>query len=225
MSLLAEILPEDRWNRSLMAAFLVLWAVSCIRLPHPEYFVIQHVPTVLATAALIMVERKQAVDRLGFTFIVLFLTLHLLGGRYLYSFVPYDDWSQKILGVSITELFGFQRNHYDRLVHVCFGLLFAYPLAWFFHKRLGLAGWWPMILAVCVILAAGAVYEIAEWLAAMTFAPDWAEAYNGQQGDIWDAQRDMACAAVGAFIAAGWIGLKQRVMTPRTPSPSGRGPG
>ena len=67
-----------------------------------------------------MAERKHVVDRLGFTFIVLFLALHLLGARYLYSFVPYDEWTQKLFGVSITEQFGFQRNHYDRLVHVCF---------------------------------------------------------------------------------------------------------
>jgi putative membrane protein len=63
-----------------------------------------------------------------------------------------------------------------------------------------------------MILAASALYEIGEWLAAMTFAPDWAEAYNGQQCDIWDAQRDMACAAVGAIVAVAWIGLKQRAM-------------
>src|SRR5688572_7436139 len=83
MTLLGGILPDDRWNRSLMAAFLVLWALSCIRLPHPEYFVIQHLPTVLATIALIVAERKHVVDRLGFTLIVLFLMLHLLGARYL----------------------------------------------------------------------------------------------------------------------------------------------
>jgi putative membrane protein len=207
---LVGMLPEDRWNRSLMAAFLVLWAISCIRLPHPEYFVIQHVPTVLATIALVVAERKHVVDRLGFTLIVLFLMLHLLGARYLYSFVPYDDWTQKLFDVNITEQFGFQRNHYDRLVHVAFGLLFVYPLARFFHKRLGLAGSWPPILAVCTILAASAVYEIAEWLAAMTFAPDWAEAYNGQQGDLWDAQWDMALACAGSMVSAAIIAVLGR---------------
>ena len=154
MSPLVGMLPEDRWNRSLIAAFLVLWAVSCIRIPYPDYFVMQHVPTVLAAITLVVADRKHVVDRLGFTFIVLFLTLHLLGARYLYSFVPYDEWTQKLFGVSITEQFGFQRNHYDRIVHVCFGLLFVYPAAWFFQQRLRLAGWWPEILAVCMILAA-----------------------------------------------------------------------
>ena len=35
----------------------------------------------------------------------------------------------------------------------------------------------------------------------VTFAPAWAEAYNGQQGDPWDAQKDMAMAGLGALIA------------------------
>jgi putative membrane protein len=33
-------------------------------------------------------------------------------------------------------------------------------------------------------------------------APGNADAYNGQQGDIWDAQKDMALAFVGTLIAA-----------------------
>jgi putative membrane protein len=57
------------------------------------------------------------------------------------------------------------------------------------------------------VLAASAVYEIAEWAVAMIFAPDWAEAYNGQQGDIWDAQQDMALAWVGSMVGAMVIGL------------------
>jgi putative membrane protein len=57
------------------------------------------------------------------------------------------------------------------------------------------------------VLAASAVYEIGEWATAMTFAPDWAEAYNGQQGDPWDAQKDMAFAAVGSILAVGFVGL------------------
>jgi putative membrane protein len=65
-------------------------------------------------------------------------------------------------------------------------------------------------MSICVILAASAVYEIGEWATAMAFAPDWAEAYNGQQGDIWDPQRDMALAAIGSIVAAGFIGLRRR---------------
>jgi putative membrane protein len=45
---------------------------------------------------------------------------------------------------------------------------------------------------------------------AMTLAPDWADSYNGQQGDMWDAQRDMALAACGAIIGIGLVGLLRK---------------
>jgi putative membrane protein len=105
---------------------------------------------------------------------------------------------------------GFERNHYDRLVHFCFGLLFVHPLWELFALHVRVGGWWPGVLAVCVVLAASAVYEIGEWATAMTFAPDWADAYNGQQGDPWDAQKDMALAAAGAILGAGIVSLARR---------------
>lgn len=50
----------------------------------------------------------------------------------------------------------------------------------------------------------------------MLLAPDAADAYNGQQGDAWDAQKDMALALAGALVAAvllGWCG-RRLVITP-----------
>jgi putative membrane protein len=203
MSPVTDLLPRDTLNRHVMVAFLALWALSCFSLPYPKYFAMQHVPTVLAVVALTIVDKKQLIDRTGFSLVILFLLLHLLGARYLYSYVPYDAWSQRLVGVRITDYFGFERNHYDRLVHFCFGLFMIYPLGRFFEWPVGLQGRWPATLAVGMVMAASAVYEIGEWATAMTFAPHWADAYNGQQGDVWDAQRDMALAGSGAVVAAG----------------------
>ena len=131
--------------------------------------------------------------------------MHVLGARYLYSYVPYDTWSERLFGFNVTYHFGFTRNHYDRLVHFCFGLLLIIP-AWRFSRRIiGLDAKWSTIFAMMSILSASAIYEIFEWLAAMIMAPDWAESYNGQQGDVWDAQRDMALAACGALIGLSLI--------------------
>lgn len=160
----------------------------------------QHVPTFLAVMLLIAAERNGGLDRIGFTLFVIFLLLHLVGARYLYSYVPYDDWLQAILGVRLTDYFGFARNHYDRLAHFSFGLLLVYPVEFYCWNKLRLRGWIPPIFAISAVLAASAAYEIGEWAIASTFAPDWAEAYNGQQGDPWDAQHDMALAWGGAMI-------------------------
>jgi putative membrane protein len=207
------LLPEDPFNRRLLAAFLAIWAVSCINLPYPKYFALQHVPTVLGVILLVVVDRKWPLGRLSFALVIVFFLLHVLGARYLYSYVPYDDWSQQFLGVRITDRFGFQRNHYDRLVHFAFGLLFVLPLRQMFGRLLRFRSFWPGVLAICCVLAASAVYEIIEWGLAMMLAPDWAESYNGQQGDMWDAQRDMALAGAGAATAAAIVGALQRKQT------------
>lgn len=196
-------LPQDRLNRVLFVSFLTLWAISSICVPYPEYFWMQHVPTILAVVALVVVEPQ--LDRLAFSLIIAFLLLHLVGARYLYSYVPYDDWCYQWLGVRITASFEFRRNHFDRLVHFCFGLLFVYPMMHLFVRHLQIRRWWAAAMAVGAILAASAIYEIAEWLVAITFASDWADAYNGQQGDPWDAQWDMALAGLGAIITAGLL--------------------
>jgi putative membrane protein len=208
MSCFHNLLPEDSLNRRIIVVFLFVWAASCWNVPYPkEFFAMQHVPTVVAVAALILAETRLRIGRLSFALIIAFRLLHLIGARYLYSNVPYDDWSQKFLGFRIGERMGFERNHFDRLVHFSFGLLFICPLWDLFTRYARLGGWWPGVLAICVVLAASAVYEIGEWATAMTFAPDWAEAYNGKQGDPWDAQKDIALAGVGAILGAGVVGL------------------
>jgi putative membrane protein len=44
------------------------------------------------------------------------------------------------------------------------------------------------------------LYEVFEWLLSVFLSPDQAEAYNGQQGDMWDPQKDMALAMLGAIL-------------------------
>jgi len=207
MSNRPTVLPRDRWNRWALALFLLLWVVSCVRPPHPEYLLLQHGPTFVAILALIVVQNWLRVGRVSYTFILLFLAVHLLGARYLYSFVPYDDWLEPLLGFRITEYFGFKRNHYDRLVHFLFGLLIVVP-SWRFSRRiLGLNGWWSAAVAFSIIMTASAVYEIIEWGIAMTQSTMTAESYNGQQGDVWDPHWDMTLAGLGSLIGLGLIAV------------------
>jgi putative membrane protein len=207
---LSKLLPLDRVNRHLLAFLLLALAVSCIRQPYLDYFGMQHAPTVLAVTALVYAERRGLLDRAGFALIIMFLLLHVLGARYLYSYTPYDDWSQAFLGFRLTDRLGFERNHYDRVVHLCFGLLLTYPLMQYFRQQRMQPPLAAAVLAICVIAAASAVYEIGEWLTAAIFAPDWAEAYTGQQGDAWDAQKDMALAIAGSVVAATLILIRKK---------------
>jgi putative membrane protein len=44
-------------------------------------------------------------------------------------------------------------------------------------------------------------YELIEWLVAVVFTPNWADQFLGQQGDIFDGQKDMSLATAGAIIS------------------------
>lgn len=58
-----------------------------------------------------------------------------------------------------------------------------------------------MILLVLMLnMSTSLVYEWIEWALAMTMSPEQAEAYNGQQGDMWDAHKDMFLAFLGGII-------------------------
>ena len=72
-------------------------------------------------------------------------------------------------------------------------------------RYFGLSAKLSDVLAVECILATSAAYELGEWLVAVFFAPEWAEAFLGQQGDIFDAQKDMALATVGAMLSIGLL--------------------
>ena len=170
----------------------------------------QHVPTVLAALLLAYLSNRFVIGRGSFSSIIVFLCLHTLGARYLYSYVPYDVWSEKLLGVNLSEIFGFQRNHYDRVVHFSYGLLLAVPVQEFERLYLRLSKGLASVLALEFIVATSASYELLEWLVAVVFTPRWAEQFLGQQGDTFDAQKDMALATVGAVVSISVIALTDR---------------
>ena len=65
-----------------------------------------------------------------------------------------------------------------------------------------------LLVAFLSIQAFSMFYELFEWGIAVSLSEGMAESYNGQQGDIWDAHKDMGLAMLGSMIA--WIFLKKR---------------
>jgi putative membrane protein len=185
---------------AIVGCTLIAVAASFVAAPFPAELVLQHIPTLAGLILLVVATVKYRVSRVSFACSICFLWIHIVGARWIYSYVPYDHWSAMLTGHTVSELFGWKRNHYDRMVHLASGLLglplFSEMLQAFFRMR-------PLpsaCLAISCVLATGAAYEILEWQIAMLFSPAMAESYNGQQGDIWDAQKDMALALLGAFL-------------------------
>jgi len=211
-----------RAHRWTLGVFLVVVAATWWRPQYPVEQAMHHSLTVLGLAALLLVQRRRPLPYPSFLLVLIFLVLHSVAARWIYSFVPYDDWTALLTGVRIGELFGWRRNNFDRLVHLSYGLCFG-PVLFQLLRESGTRGIRrAALLAVDVVLSTSAVYELFEWAIAMTLAPGAAEAYNGQQGDLWDAHKDMSLATGGAVAAVTVVAL---LAYHRTRIGSGRGPG
>ena len=125
------------------------------------------------------------------------LAVHALvlavGGHYTYAQVPLGDW--------VRDTFGLARNPYDRLGHLMQGFVPAVLVRELLSRTSPLRGSrWLAPLTVCSCLAFSAVFEMLEWLAAVTGGHS-ADAFLATQGDVWDTQWDMFCALVGATVS------------------------
>ena len=191
-------------QRRLLGALLILLLIAQIDQPYPEIALLQHIPTMLLIVAAPWLLRRWPLSTASVACIAAFMALHTLGGRYAYSNVPYDDWTRALAGASLSDVFGWTRNHYDRLVHFAFGALSVGPVAEIARRRGGLGLRGAALTVLGWVLAISCLYEILEWLLTIVAAGETADRYNGQQGDIWDAQKDMALAALGAIMVLVW---------------------
>ena len=175
----------------------LLLLVSLIRPLYPFEQTLQHIPTVIGLILLAVAARRQWLSPQSIAAICLFLWLHILGARYIYTYVPYDEWTDAVFGKSLSDALGWQRNHYDRLVHFAYGFLASIPIYELARSRGKLGPPAAILIVAAAALGTSALYEIAEWMLTLFVSPEQARRYNGQQGDIWDAQKDMALALAG----------------------------
>lgn len=187
-------------QRRLLGLLLIVLLLAQLDQPYPEIALLQHIPTVLLLVSAPALLRRWPLSTAAVACLVAFMALHTLGGRYAYSNVPYDDWARALTGSSLSEAFGWTRNHYDRLVHFAFGALSVIPVAEIARRWGGLGSRGAALAVLGWVLALSCLYEVFEWLLTIVAAGETADRYNGQQGDTWDAQKDMALAALGAIV-------------------------
>jgi len=198
------------YQRFIVAVVGGAMLASWIRAPYPDQMYLQHIPTVAVLLAWTPLTRRFPMTDTALTCLAAFLLLHVLAARYIYSYVPYDNWAQHLLGFDITTRFGFRRNHFDRLVHFAFGALWIRPMWEVCVRHFRVPRRFAYYTAFEFVLAFSMLYELVEWGLSLILAGQDADAYNGQQGDMWDAQKDMSFALVGAALALTVLFLTQR---------------
>ncbi|MGH0034910.1 MAG: DUF2238 domain-containing protein [Myxococcota bacterium] len=211
-------------NRPLQAMVVVYglaWIAGAVAPVDRETWLLENLLVFAAVAVLAATHGRWAFSNLSYALLGVFLLLHVVGSHYTYSAVPPGDWVRDTLGLT--------RNHYDRFVHGCFGLLCAYPLREITLRRVHAHRSWSYLIPVFMVVAVSASYEVIEWAAARTVDPEVGVAYVGAQGDVWDGQKDMFLALLGASLAMALTGL-YRLATGREPyrgpfsvGPSGAG--
>lgn len=191
-------------KQTAFVATTAIFALTWISPIWPRDQALHSTLTVVGLAWLAAHDRRWSMRLGDFVAVCGFIALHCIAARWLYSNVPYDAFARTVFDWSPQTAFGWHRNHFDRLVHAAYGLSFTAALASNARQRWPLTSGQAFTLAVLVIMATSLIYEWLEWAIALTLSPASAEAYNGQQGDPWDAHMDMLLATIGALTSWFW---------------------
>jgi putative membrane protein len=185
--------PSLRTYFILVAAYAVLFVVAAIHPYDRAVWWAENIPIVLIVLSLALIRRYAFVfSATAYVMMFVLLYLHTIGGHYTFERVPFGF---------VNDLFGFERNNYDRFGHFSVGF-YAYAIAeYLLVKQLVRSRALLYLFPLFSILALAAVYEIFEWLYAVNADASAGIAVLGSQGDIWDAQKDMLADGSGAVFA------------------------
>jgi putative membrane protein len=194
---------KNSWLFAFIAVFAFVWSNSFIGTTDTANWLLENTLTFIFVGFIIITFRKHQFSDLSYLLICIYLCLHVYGSKYTYAENPFGYWLKDVLHLS--------RNHYDRIVHFCFGFLLAYPMREMFLKWLKYPRWVAWLLPIEITLSISAFYELIEWAVADMFFKEHGDAYLGTQGDIWDAQKDIFVAFCGAIIATTIVSLVKKI--------------
>jgi len=158
----------------------------------PQFWVMASILPFLFVVALVASHRFMPLSSASYGLITLYLSLHTVAVHYTYAQVPAGLWLAQSMDLG--------RNHFDRVVHFSFGFLLSYPLEEMFRLLSGARGWLIYYLPVMTVLGLSGLWEIIEAWVAQAVHPELGITYLGSQGDVWDAQQDMAAALCGSLL-------------------------
>jgi len=190
----------DRFALWLLIIFLAVFVALGIDPWYRSDWLLENLIVFFAVPALLLVHRHMPLSKISYSMLFVFLCLHEVGSHYTYALVPYDQWFETLTGTGLNERLGWDRNHYDRVIHLSYGLFITYPMREMVMRVSRVQGFWSYLLPMLVVISTSTLFELLEWAAVLVFGGDLGVAYLGTQGDVWDAQKDMFLAAIGSFV-------------------------
>ena len=125
-------------------AYLIFWVILALKPVDRHDWALENLLIFISTIVLAGTYQRFRFSTLSYGLILIFLALHTIGAHHTYAKVPAGFW--------LGDWFHFGRNHYDRIIHLSFGLLLFYPMRELLQRsarahRLGRRTWkwlrWP----------------------------------------------------------------------------------
>jgi len=189
----------------LLFSFFCIWTNSLIGTTDINNWIIENTLTVLFLFFIFFSYKKYQFSDLSYLLMCIYLCMHVYGSKYTYAENHFGYWLKAYTHSS--------RNYYDRIVHFSFGFLLAYPMRELFLKWLKYPKIVAWVLPIEITLSISALYELIEWAVADVFFKSQGDAYLGTQGDIWDAQKDIFMAFLGAILATTIVSLIKKTFS------------
>lgn len=195
-----------RFPLLLALAYVVFWAVLAIAPVSRAVWWAENLPLMIVFLLLACTYRQYRFSNAAYVMMACWMFWHTIGGHYTFANVPFG-W--------VTEAFGFERNHFDRVGHFMVGF-YAFAFAELLDRKGWAVRWVSVLFGLLAVMAVAAGYEIIEWLYAVLEGGDAGIEFLGSQGDIWDAQKDMLADTLGAVSALVLYGIRES-RVPRIP--------
>ncbi len=183
----------DRILKTGAILYTLLFLYLAISPTDRAVWAVENTPVVIVFGYLVLTYKKFTFSLGSYIMMSFWLVLHTIGGHFTFANVPFDF---------VNDLFGFERNNFDRFAHFSVGF-FAYPIVEYILRK----GWttnyrFALFVGFMTIMGVAAIYELNEWaFAVLSGGSDVGLEYLGVQGDVWDAQKDMCCDGTGALVA------------------------
>ncbi|WP_201351846.1 DUF2238 domain-containing protein [Hydrogenimonas urashimensis] len=193
--------PAHYFPHLLLGGYIILFLLCAIDPLDKAVWIAENLTVLLVVVPLVLTYPKFRFSNTAYALMSVWVYMHTVGGHYTFAKVPFD---------LVNDLFGWERNNYDRIAHFSVGF-YAYAIAELIdRKRLVANRIMLFLFPVFSIVTIAALYEIVEWIAAVSLNPQAGADYVGAQGDVWDAQKDMLCDTLGAVFATSIYLLTQR---------------
>lgn len=196
---------KENYPKILFFAYILVWIWAAIAPKYRSVWIDENILPIAFIFILLISYNKFKLSNLSYNLIFIFLVLHAIGGHYSYSEMPLFNL--------IKENYDLSRNHYDRLVHFLFGVLFFYP-AYEVLNRIFLVpkGWRGLFLAFLTIAAFKGIFEVIEYTyTAIRNNSLTLTNYLGEQGDSFDALKDIGLGIFGSIISWVIIAIKNKI--------------